>query len=69
MERTDGVLLYDITNPNNPMFLTWLQAMGDEAPEGLIMVPREESGNDKALLIVSNEDSGTVNIYQNNVTD
>ena len=69
MERTDGVLLYDVTNPSNPVFLTWLQAMGDEAPESLVMIPREDSGNDKALLIVSNEDSGTVNIYQNMVTD
>jgi hypothetical protein len=69
MERTDGVLLYDVTNPTDPVFLTWLQAMGDEAPESLLMIPREDSGNDKALLIVSNEDSGTVNIYQNMVTD
>jgi hypothetical protein len=69
MERTDGVLLYDVTNPTDPVFLTWLQAMGDEAPESLLMIPREDSGNDKALLIVSNEDSGTVNIYQNMITD
>ncbi|KEZ92498.1 choice-of-anchor I family protein [Nonlabens ulvanivorans] len=69
MERTDGVLLYDVTNPNNPVFLTWLEPIGDEAPESLLMIPREESGSDKALLIISNEDSGTVNIYQNNVLD
>ncbi|MBF4985121.1 alkaline phosphatase, partial [Nonlabens mediterrranea] len=69
MERTDGVLLYDVTNPNNPIFLTWLEAIGDEAPESLLMIPREDSGNDRALLIISNEDSGTVNIYQNNVID
>lgn len=69
MERTDGVLLYDVTDPYAPYYLTWLDTAGDEAPESVVMVPREDSGNDKALLIVSNEDSGTVTIYQNNVVD
>ena len=54
-----------ITNPNAPTFLTILSHNGDEAPEGLLIVPAVDSPNGKDLLIVSNEDSGTVTIYQN----
>ncbi|MDG1714787.1 choice-of-anchor I family protein [Lacinutrix sp.] len=65
LERTDQIMVYDITNPNAPTFLTILSHNGDEAPEGLLIVPAVDSPNGKDLLIVSNEDSGTVTIYQN----
>ena len=65
MERTDGVLVYDITTPTAPVFLQWLLQAGDEAPEGLVAVPDTESPSGKALLIVANEDSGTVSIFEN----
>ena len=65
LERTDQVLVYDITNPIAPIFLTILSHEGDEAPEGLLVVPADESPNGKDLLIVSNEHSGTVSIYEN----
>ncbi|MGG8497415.1 choice-of-anchor I family protein [Tenacibaculum sp. TC6] len=65
LERTDQVLVYDITTPIAPIFLTILSHEGDEAPEGLLVVPADESPNGKDLLIVSNEDSGTVSIYEN----
>ena len=66
LERTDQVMLYDITNPNAPIFLSILSRDGDEAPEGLLVIPSAISPNNKDLLIVSNEDSGTVTIYENN---
>ncbi|PNQ74065.1 alkaline phosphatase [Hanstruepera neustonica] len=65
LERTDQVLVYDITNPMAPEFMTILSTPGDEAPEGLLAVPSKDSPNGKDLLIVSNEDSGTVTIYEN----
>ncbi|CAM1342955.1 choice-of-anchor I family protein [Tenacibaculum amylolyticum] len=65
LERTDQVMVYDITNPSAPMFLTILSHDGDEAPEGLLVIPAADSPNGKDLLLVSNEDSGTVSIYQN----
>ncbi len=65
LERTDQVMVYDITNPSAPMFLNILSHNGDEAPEGLLAIPAKNSPNGKDLLLVSNEDSGTVSIYQN----
>ncbi|GAA4893076.1 hypothetical protein GCM10023311_16950 [Flaviramulus aquimarinus] len=65
LERNDQVLVYDITNPMSPSFMTILSHSGDEAPEGLLVINAEDSPNGKDLLVVSNEDSGTVSFYEN----
>jgi hypothetical protein len=67
LERNDQIMVYDISNPFRPRFLQILSNIGvDEAPEGLLVVTAEDSPNGNPLLIVSNEDSGTVSIYKNN---
>lgn len=66
LERVSAVMVYDVTNPNAPKFLQWLQRNEDVSPEGLVTIFREDSPNGKDLLIVSNEVSGTVSIFQNN---
>ncbi|WP_111309057.1 choice-of-anchor I family protein [Confluentibacter sediminis] len=66
LERNSQVMVYDVTNPLSPQFLSILSHSGDEAPEGLLVIPAADSPNGKDLLIVSNEVSGTVTIYQNN---
>lgn len=65
LERNDQVLVYDITNPMAPQFLNLLSHTGDEGPEGLLAINAEDSPSGNALLVVSNEDSGTVTIYEN----
>ena len=65
LERNDQVLVYDVTNPMSPSFMTILSHTGDEAPEGLLVINAEDSPNGKDLLVVSNEDSGTVSFYEN----
>lgn len=65
LERNDQVLVYDISNPSAPLFLSILSHPNDEAPEGLLAIPAKDSPNGKDLLFVSNEDSGTVTIYEN----
>lgn len=65
LERNDQVLAYDISNPSSPEFIQILSNVGDEAPEGLLAIPANESPNGKDLLVVSNEDSGTVSFYEN----
>jgi len=62
LERADAVLVYDVSNPNMPIFLQILKT-GD-APEGVLFVKAADSPNKKSMLIVSSETDGTVKIYQ-----
>ncbi len=64
MERVDMIAIYDLTFPSSPKFLQ-LVATGD-APEGLMFVKAKDSPNGRSLLIVSNEDDGTVKFFQPN---
>ncbi|MGB5820872.1 MAG: choice-of-anchor I family protein, partial [Saonia sp.] len=65
LERNDQILVYDITNPAAPQFIQLLATPGDEAPEGIFVIPAADSPTGKDLLMVSNEDSGTVSFYEN----
>ncbi|MFT4928064.1 MAG: hypothetical protein ACI8WB_004179 [Phenylobacterium sp.] len=64
LERTGGVLVYDISKINAPKFVQWVNSTADMNPEGLLFVAKKDSANDKNLLIVANEVTGTVTIYQ-----
>lgn len=68
LERTGGVMVYDVTTPTNPSFVTYVSsregAGGDLGPEGLAFVAAEDSPTGEPLLIVGNEISGTTAIYQ-----
>lgn len=73
LERIGGVMLYDISDPFNPLFLDYVnprdfsvasELAGDLAPEGLLFIDSTNSPNGKPLLVVTNEISGTTTIYQ-----
>lgn len=80
LERDGGLMLYDVTNPLEPMFKSYINtsvptgnmlqstkkiaAAGDVSPEGILFVSDKESPTGKAMVIVSYELSGTVGIYQ-----
>ena len=72
LERVGGVMVYDVTTPNAPQFVTYLNTRngtsGDLGPEGLTFIPARHSPNGKPLLIVGNEVSGTVSVLQVNLT-
>lgn len=72
LERVGGVMVYDITSPTSPSFVTYINprtgATGDLGPEGLTFIPAKSSPNGKPLLIVGNEISGTTAVYQINLT-
>ncbi|MEM8999841.1 MAG: choice-of-anchor I family protein [Bacteroidota bacterium] len=65
LERNNQIMVYDITNPSSPEFIQILSNTGDVGPEGLLVVDAADSPTGETLLIVSNEVSGTVTIYEN----
>lgn len=71
LERVGGVMVYDVTRPRSPSFVTYLNprtgGTGDLGPEGLTLVPARQSPNGKPLLIVGNEISGTTAVLQINL--
>ncbi|MFM7330988.1 MAG: choice-of-anchor I family protein [Brachymonas sp.] len=71
LERVGGVMVYDVSNPAAPVYVTYLNtrtgATGDRGPEGLLFIKAADSPNGKPLLIVSNETSGTTAVFQLNL--
>ena len=60
-ERTDALMIFDVTNPRYPSFIMTLKT-GD-APEGVLFVTADKSPTGKPLLIVSSENDGQVKFY------
>lgn len=71
LERIGGVMVYDVSVPAAPVFVSYLNTRsgttGDRGPEGLSLILADKSPNGKPLLIVGNEVSGTTAIYQLNL--
>ncbi len=74
LERIGGIMVYNVTDPNNPFFVTYTNnrdftqdvtspLAGDLGPEGLLFIDPEDSPTDSPLLVVTNEVSGTTSIY------
>ncbi|MUH35503.1 alkaline phosphatase [Zobellia amurskyensis] len=64
LERTGGAMVYDISQPSAPEFLKWIFNTQDVAPEGLLVIPADESPNGENLLVITNEVSNTISIYE-----
>ncbi|QOR74477.1 choice-of-anchor I family protein [Cruoricaptor ignavus] len=66
LERVGGVLAYNVTNPQSPVFVDYQNARekGDLGPEGVLYISQEDSGNGKGYVLVANEISGTISIYE-----
>jgi hypothetical protein len=65
VERADAFMVYDVSNPTAPQFLQSLKT-GD-APEGILFIPAKNAPTNRSLLILSNENDGTIRIYQPNL--
>lgn len=79
LERMGGVMVYDISNPQAPFFVDYLntrenwdaadpsrvaESAGDIGPEGITFIAAEDSPSGEALLLVAHEVSGTTAIYR-----
>jgi 2',3'-cyclic-nucleotide 2'-phosphodiesterase/3'-nucleotidase/5'-nucleotidase len=78
LERIGGVMVYDITNPEAPLYVAYTNSRdfrgnpeagtaGDLGPEGVLALTAAESPNGKPMLITSNETSGSIALYEMNV--
>lgn len=68
-------MVFDITDPSAPIFETYVNnrdttsgdnPTGDLAPEGLIYIAPEDNATGTGLLVVANEVSATISVYQLN---
>lgn len=59
-----GVMVYDVTDPSDVSFVQYLRNPGDVSPEGVLFISAADSPTGHELLIVSNEVSNTVSIFE-----
>jgi len=75
LERIGGVMVFDVSEPAAPRFITYvnnrdpatkpaLGAGGDCGPEGLLVIDDSASPIGVPLLVVTNEVSSTVTLYR-----
>ena len=75
LERIGGVMVYDVTIPAAPTFVTYYTGRlfhqtpgnasgGDLGPEGMLFIEGAKSPTGRPMLIVGNEVSGTVAIHE-----
>ncbi len=73
LERFSGIMVYDLSNPTKPEYVTLISSRdfsedvkGDVSPEGLQFIPAEQSPTGYDLLAATHEVSGTVAVYEFN---
>ncbi|QTH63704.1 choice-of-anchor I family protein [Psychrosphaera ytuae] len=73
LERMGGVMIYDITNPYQAEFVDYFynrgtvedaEITGDLAPEGMQFIPAAMSPTETPLLLIGNEISGSVTVWE-----
>jgi hypothetical protein len=69
LERIGGVMVYDVSNPLAPVFVTYVNNRNvlsngpDRGAEGIIFIPQSQSPNGMHLVIAANEISSTLSIW------
>ena len=77
LERSGGIMMYDVTDPAAPEFITYVNTATspateiteaaftpDISPEGIAFIPAADSPSGEPLIAVSFEVSGTVRVFQ-----
>lgn len=74
LERQGGFMVYDLSNPANPQFVTYhsdrrfsgnpeADTAGELAPEGMQFVDAKDSPTGNAMLVIASEVSGSTKVY------
>ncbi len=69
LERIGGVVVYDVTNPLAPFFVTYVNNRSlpsngpDLGSEGIIFIPQFQSPNGQHIVIAANEVSSTLTFW------
>jgi len=72
LERIGGVMVYDVTDPNDVQFVDYKNSRtvsaygGDNGPEGITYINAADSPDNKPYIVVANEISGTLTIFEVN---
>jgi Secretion system C-terminal sorting domain/Calx-beta domain len=70
LERIGGVMMYNITNPASPVYVGYYNNRSvatngpDRGSEGIFFIPDSLSPNGQPLLLLANETSSTLTIFQ-----
>lgn len=75
LERMGGVMVYDVTDPSNPSFVSYFLNRdfnlpaddinaGDLGPEDIKFISADKSPNGNPMIAVANEVSGTLSLYE-----
>jgi hypothetical protein len=70
LERVGGVMAFEVTNPSAPVFSGYLNTRsttglaGDRGAEVIQFLGHDQSPNGKPMLLVANEISGTLALYE-----
>jgi Ca2+-binding RTX toxin-like protein len=79
LERIGGVMVYDVSDPEAPSFVQYINNRqfnadedalesgiddGDLGPEGLVFIDAKDSAEGVPLLVVTSEVSGTTTLYE-----
>ncbi|MDR6300846.1 choice-of-anchor I family protein [Mesonia maritima] len=81
LERVGGFMVYNVSNPNAPVFEGYfnnrsvtpgedeIANLGDLAPESIVYIAPENNSEEKGLIVIANEVSATISVYTlDNVT-
>ncbi len=74
LERIGGVMVYDVTDPADVKFVDYKNSRsvsayeGDHGPEGITHIKATDSPDGKDYIIVANEISGTLTIFEIDTT-
>lgn len=73
LERMGGIMVYDVTNPEAPSFVEYVNdrefgapmaQAGELGPEGMVFIAANDNSLKVPLLVVANEISGSTSIYR-----